>query len=350
MSCHCHSEILAADVGFSTLDFGRMSWQVLITASGVSRAGQQAQTLLRDSGCQIIFPEKFGPLAASELLPLLTGSDAVIASLDEYSESVLCSPAARRLKIIARWGAGYDTVDLPAATRRGIAVTYTPGLLDEAVADYTLALLLALARHVPEGHIAMRNQEWKVAWGNDVTGKTIGIIGFGGIGQAVARRAAGFNLRILAWSRQPKAQPENPGVEFVALEQLLSASDFVSLHAALTPETRGLIGSAELRLMKAGAYLINTARGALIDEHALADALREHRIAGAALDVFASEPLPADSPLRDAPNLLLSPHQASFTYETGERVSLAAAQAVVDLMQGRAPRNLLNPEALAGNR
>ena len=226
-----------------------MSWQVLITASGVARAGQQAQTLLRESGCQAMLPQKFGPLRALELMPLLAERDAVIASLDEYSEGVLCSPAARNLKIIARWGVGYDSVDLGVATRRGIAVTYTPGLLDEAVADYTFALLLSLVRRVPEGHITMRAREWKVAWGNDVAGKTLGIVGFGRIGLAVARRGAGFNLRILACSRKKKAQPENLSVEFVPLEQLLRDSDFVSLHAALTPETRGLIGEAELRLV-----------------------------------------------------------------------------------------------------
>ena len=148
-----------------------MSWQVLITASGVARAGQQAQTLLRESGCQAILPQKFGPLSAAELMPLLAGKDAVIASLDEYSKDVLCSPAARNLKIISRWGVGYDSVDLAAATRRRIAVTYTPGLLDEAVADYTFALLLSLVRRVPEGNVAMRAREWKVAWGNDVAGK-----------------------------------------------------------------------------------------------------------------------------------------------------------------------------------
>src|SRR3989442_265956 len=159
-----------------------MSWQVLITASGVARAGQQAQTLLRESGCQAILLQKFGPFPASELMPLLAGKDAVIASLDEYSKDVLCSPAARNLKIIARWGVGYDSVDLAAAKRRRVAVTYTPGLLDEAVADYTFALLLSLVRRVPEGHIAMRAREWKVTWGNDVAGKKHGNLGVWGIG------------------------------------------------------------------------------------------------------------------------------------------------------------------------
>ena len=319
-------------------------WRVLITASGLSRAGEQAQTLLRNSGCQLIFPPKFGPLRAGELMPLLAGSDAVIASLDDYSEAVLTSPAAACLRIIARWGVGYDSVDLLAATRQRIVVTYTPGLLDEAVADYTFALLLALARRVHQSHLAMHDHQWKVAWGNDVTGKTLGIIGLGRIGLAVAGRAAAFNLRLLASDPMPNPEAKKFGVKFVPLDELLGESDFVSLHAALTAQTRGLIGDPQLRRMKPAAFLINTARGALVDESALAAALREKRIAGAALDVFVAEPLSHDSPLRSAPNLLLSPHQASFTYETGERVSLATAQAVLDLMEGRRPQNILNPE------
>jgi phosphoglycerate dehydrogenase-like enzyme len=232
-----------------------------------------------------------------------------------------------------------------AATRSGIVVTYTPGLLDDAVADYTFALLLSLARRVHEVHVTMQRGEWKNAWGDDVGGRTLGIIGLGRIGKAVARRAAGFNMRVLAHTAHPDATNKN--VEFVSLEKLLAESDFVSLHAALTPETRGMIGEAQLRQMKPTAYLINTGRGALLDESALVRALREHWIAGAALDVFTTEPLPADSALRSAPNLLLSPHQSSYASRTGERVSLAAAQAIVDLMNGKQPGNVLSPDVFA---
>jgi phosphoglycerate dehydrogenase-like enzyme len=188
----------------------------------------------------------------------------------------------------------------------------------------------------------MQRGEWKPSWGEDVAGKTLGIIGLGRIGKAVARRAAGFNMRVLAHTPHPS--PENGGIEFVSLERLLAGSDFVSLHAALTPSTRGMIGDAQLRQMKRGAYLINTARGALVDEAALVRALTENRIAGAALDVFATEPLPSGSALRTAPNLLLSPHQSSYARGTGERVSLTAAQAIVDLMNGKKPQNVLNPD------
>ena len=321
-------------------------WKVLITARGAKRAGEQAQQLLRDAGCEIAFPSRFGPLKGDDLTAALSGMDAVLASLDGYSEAMLSSQAANQLKIIARWGVGYDSVDIAAATDHGIVVTYTPGLLDEAVADYTFALLLALARRVHEAHVSMQQGEWKNHWGDDVSGKTLGIIGFGRIGKAVARRAAGFNMRILSHTAHPS---ENQDVEFVSLEKLLAESDFVSLHAALTPATRGMIGEAQLRQMKRTAYLINTGRGALLDEAALVRALNEPWIAGAALDVFTTEPLPTDSTLRSAPNLLLSPHQSSYARGTGERVSLAAAQAIVDLMHGKKPQNVLNPEVFASS-
>ncbi len=334
MACSCTSAAAAYT------DF--VSWKVLITARGAQAAGEQAQRLLRDAGCEIIFPPKFGPLMGDDLTATLGGMDAVLASLDGYSETVLSSPAASRLKIVARWGVGYDSVDVAAATRNGIVVTYTPGLLDDAVADYAFALLLALARRVHEAHVTMQRGEWKNAWGDDIAGKTLGIIGLGRIGKAVARRAAGFNMRVLAYTAHPDAA--NQSVEFVSLEKLLAESDFISLHAALTPATRDMIGEARLRQMKRTAYLINTGRGALLDETALVRALKENWIAGAALDVFAIEPLPADSALRSAPNLLLSPHQSSYARGTGERVSLAAAQAIVDLMHGKKPQNVLNPE------
>lgn len=320
-----------------------MSWKVLITASGFGQTGQHALESLRKAGCQTIVPPKSGPLTASEITALLPEIDAVLASLDDYSATVLGSPEASSLKIIARWGVGYDAIDIPAATRQGIVVTYTPGMLDDAVADYTFALLLCLARRVHEGHAAMREGGWKIEWGNDVAGKTLGIIGCGRIGMAVARRASGFAMRLLAYNRTPKPEAEKLGANFVSLDDLLAQSDFISIHAALTPETRGMIGEAEFRKMKPGVFLINTARGALVDETALVKALVEKQIAGAAIDVFATEPLPVDSPLRTTPHLLLSPHQGSSSRETGEHVSNAATKAIVDLMQGRQPENVLNP-------
>lgn len=325
-----------------------MSWKVLITARtlNVEAVGRRALDLLQSAGCQLVHPPKAGPLTAAELQPLLAGMDAVFASMDKFTAAVLDSPEAGALKLISRWGVGVDAIDLPAATRHGIIVTNTPGLLDGAVADYAVALLLALARRVHEGYQTMRQGIWSTAWGHDVSGRTLGLIGCGRIGRTVARRVSGFDMKVLAHDVAPHPEAEKLGVQFVSLDELLAESDFVSLHAALTPETRGLIGEAQLRRMKPSAYLINTARGAMVDENALLRALREGWIAGAAVDAFAVEPLPSEHPFRGAPNLLLTPHQASFGFDTGARVSLAAAQSIVDVQAGRRPRWIVNPEVV----
>ncbi len=313
-----------------------MSWNVLITARVFTKVGKPALDLLKESGCNVLLPEQFGPLKEEPLLKRLPGMDAVLCSPDAYNAAVLQSEAAKDLKIISRWGVGYDTIDVAEATRQGIAVAYTPGMLNETVADWTWALLLGIARRVHEGEKTVRAGEWTNHWGHNVHDKTLGLIGCGRIGQAVAKRASGFNMRVIAHDIAPPAQKD--GIEFVSLDELLAQSHFVSLHAALTPQNRGLIGEAQLRKMKPDAYLINTARGPLIDELALAKALQEGWIAGAALDVFSAEPLPLDNPLRAAPNLLMTPHLASFTRETGDRVCLAAAQAIVDSLNGRRAR------------
>jgi glyoxylate reductase len=316
-----------------------MSWKVLISARVFDVVGKPALELLRQHGCEVILPNPAGPFRINELLPLIQGADATLCSPDQYNAEALRSPATSNLKIISRWGVGYDSIDIAEATRQGIVVAYTPGMLNETVADWTWALLLGISRRVAHAHMAMSRGEWTPLWGHDVHNKTLGIIGCGRIGQAVARRAAGFDMRVLGFDVAPCK--EKTSIQFVPLDELLAQSDFVSIHAALTPESRGLIGEAELRRMKPSAYLINTGRGPLINDDALARALQEGWIAGAALDVFTTEPLPAANPLqalRNAPSLLLAPHQASFARETAERVTLAAAQAIVDLMQGRKPR------------
>ncbi|HZR21042.1 MAG TPA: phosphoglycerate dehydrogenase [Verrucomicrobiae bacterium] len=320
-----------------------MSWKVLITARTLSEVGQSALALLREAGCELTLPPRFGPYGAEELLPLLRGHQAVLASMDKFTAEVLASPETAQLKIISRWGVGYDAIDIPAASGQGVVVAYTPGLLNETVADFAFALLLSMARRVHLGHASMSQGKWEAVWGTDVFGKTLGILGYGRIGQAMARRATGFNMRLLAHDIRFEPNNGEPRINYVSLDELLAESDFLSLHAALTGENRGLIGEAQLRRMKPTAYLINTARGALVEERALARALMEKWIAGAALDTFTVEPLPATHPLRSAPNLLLTPHLASFARETGERVSLCAAQAIVDLMQGRKPHFVVDP-------
>lgn len=321
-----------------------MGWNILVTASPLlDPVGERARADLLAAGCRLVPSPRWGPLPAADLLPLLPGMDAVYASVDQYTAAVLESPEAASLKVLSRWGVGYDSIDVAAATRAGIVVAFTPGLLNEAVADYAMALLLTVARRVHEGHATLRTGAWRPTWGHDIGGQTLGLVGCGRIGQAVARRAAGFGMRLLAYDPEPHPEAVRLGVEFVPLDTLLEQSDFVSLHAALTPATRGLVGEAQLRRMKHSAYLVNTSRGAVLDEPALVRALREGWIAGAALDAFTTEPLPAGHPFLDVPNLLVTPHQASFGFSTGARVSQAAADALLDLQAGRRPAWVVNP-------
>lgn len=322
-----------------------MTWKVLITARTINDVGQEAQQILKQGGCELVIPPKLGPLKADELRPAIAGMDAALVSPDDYSPAVLASPELAGVKIISRWGVGYDSIHIPTATQQGIVIAYTPGFLDETVADYTFALLLGMARRIQEGHLVMRAGEWRCTWGHDVFNKTLGIVGLGRIGAAVAKRASGFNMRLLAYDPYPNLElGAKLGVQFVTLDELLVQSDFVTLHAALTPQNKGLIGEAQLRKMKPDSYLINAGRGALLDESALLRALTENWIAGAALDTFAIEPMAADHPFRKAPNVLLCPHQASFARETGQRVSNAAAQAIVDLKSGKKPQFVVNPD------
>ena len=320
-------------------------WNVLLTARAAFDAGEAARERLRAAGCRITVAHPFGPLDAKALAAAVAGHEAVLASSDAYSAEFFADPRTAGLMCVSRWGVGLDCVDLAAATRAGVVVCNTPGLLDEAVADYAWALLFAVARRVDSGQDMLRGGFWSVAWGHDVHGKTLGIVGCGRIGRAVARRASGFGMRVLGHDPFVSAASV-PGIDLVPLDVLLAESDFVSLHSALTPDNHGLVGAAELVRMKPTAYLVNTARGALVDEGALVAALTAGRIAGAALDAFAAEPLPASSPLRSAPRTLITPHQAFNSVETGEKVSLAAADAILDLWAGRRPVNVANPDVL----
>lgn len=325
-------------------------WTVLATASTIEGVGQASAESLLAAGCEIRLPDTFQAHPAAKLQPLLTGVQAVYAGVDEFSADVLSSEEACDLQIISRWGVGYDRIDVAAATELGIVIAYTPGLLDEAVADYTFALLLGVARRIHSGYLSMAEGGWTQQWGHDVHRKTLGLVGCGRIGLAVARRAAGFNMRLLASDPHPNEDARALGVEFVSLETLLEQSHFVSLHAAVTPETEGLISAPQLDRMRPDSYLINAGRGALVNETDLAACLNAGRIAGAAVDTYQIEPLPTGHPLRSATNLLMSPHQASFAAETGQQVSRTCAQAILDLKTGQRPELVLNPEVFDSDR
>jgi glyoxylate reductase len=248
--------------------------------------------------------------------------------------------AAPRLRVVANCAVGFDNVDLAAAAARGIVVTNTPDVLTEACADLAFALLLATARRVAEGDRLIRAGRWR-GWnpalllGTEVHGATLGLVGLGRIGAAVARRARGFGMRVLYHQRRVAARPP-AGATCVPLRRLLATADFVSLHVPLTPATRGLIGPRELALMKPDAILVNTSRGAVVDEPALVRALATGRLGGAGLDVFAHEPrVPAA--LRRLPNVVLTPHVASATSATRTRMAVLAAQNLAAVLAGRRP-------------
>ena len=307
---------------------------------------EAAKKILLDAGCELTEAFDAGMADVNDLRSKLPGVDAVLAGVEPYTAELLASDEAKELKVISRWGVGFDGIDLNAAADRGVLVTNTPNLLNDAVADLTFGLILALARRLHEGHCIMISGEWKASWGVDVGGATLGILGIGRIGKAVAKRAAGFGMKILACDPFPQPDAEALGVTMVELDELLSQSDFVTIHTALTDETRGLIGADALRKMKSDAMLINTSRGAVLDEDALVRALQKGTIGGAALDTYLKEPLAADHPLRSCPNVLLTPHQASFGVTTGKQVSRAAAQAIVDAMNGRRPASVVNQDVL----
>jgi phosphoglycerate dehydrogenase-like enzyme len=322
-------------------------WNVLLTARALPEVGASALEILKNAGCSFSTSPSKSPIGAADLIAQLDGVDAVLCSPDKFTADVFASPAAKRLKIVSRWGVGYDSVDVKAATAAGVVVAFTPGTLNDAVADYAFALLMTIARRVHEGYTSMREGKWTAAWGHGVAHKTLGIIGCGRIGQAVAKRASGFDMKLLGHDVAANPEAEKLGIKFVPLDELLAQSDFVSIHAALTPETRGLIGEAQLKKMKRSAYLINTARGDHVNEAALVKALNEGWIAGAAADTFSVEPLPAEHPFRAVKNFLFTPHQASFARDTGERVSCMAAQAIVDLMNGKRPQFVVDAGVFA---
>jgi lactate dehydrogenase-like 2-hydroxyacid dehydrogenase len=287
-------------------------------------------------------------LAPGELARRLQGVDGVVCQLTDRFDAALIS-SLRGVRVLSNVAVGYDNIDVNAATAAGILVTNTPDVLTETTADFAWALLMAAARRIVEAHAFVHSGQWK-RWtidllaGHDVYGKTLGIFGLGRIGQAVARRARGFQMRVLYHDTQPVA-PElerELNVRFTPKEELLRQSDFVSLHVPLTPATRALIGAPELALMKPTAILVNTARGPVVDEAALASALQRRVIAAAGLDVFENEPH-LHPLLLQLDNVALAPHIASASVDTRRRMSMMAAENCAAALQGRRPPNLLNP-------
>jgi glyoxylate reductase len=273
------------------------------------------------------------------LLEKVKGKDGLLCLLTDRIDAALIDAGAN-LKVISQVAVGFDNIDVGAATARGIRVGNTPGVLTDATADFTFALLMAAARRIGDGQDYVRQGRWET-WGltlllgQDVYNATLGIIGFGRIGQAVARRAKGFNMKVLYHDQiRIESAEDELGAEYRSLEALLQEADFVSLHVNLNEKTKGLIGAKEFNLMKPTAVLINTARGPIVDQKALYEALNENKIAYAALDVTNPEPLPADDRLLTLPNILITPHIASATVTSRTKMCLMAVQNLVAGLKG----------------
>ena len=285
-------------------------------------------------------------LTKEELKQKVSGSDAVISYLtDRIDQDII--DRGTKLKIIANYGAGFNNIDVTYASERGIWVTNTPNVLHETTADLTWAMILGTARRIIPADRYTRESKFQ-GWsaqlflGGDVYEKTLGIIGLGEIGRSVARRAIGFNMRTLYYQRNrlPKEEEKKLNVEYVAFEKVLRESDFLTLHVPLTEETEYMIGNDEITLMKKTAYLIHTARGKVIDDYALVAALREDRLAGAALDVYEDEPELTEG-MKELDNLMILPHIGSASFETRDRMALLVADNILDALEGKTPRSLV---------
>lgn len=302
--------------------------------------------------CEVEYWTKAERPPRDEFLSRVKDKEAVVCLLTEKVNDETLR-AAERLRIAANVAVGFDNIDVAACTKRGVVATNTPGVLDETTADFAWTLLMAVARRLGEGEQLARSGNWK-GWnldqlvGADVWGKTLGLVGFGRTGKAVARRAAGFNMRVIYHDEQrASAEAEQElKAEYRELNALLAEADFVSVHVPLTEGTRGLFDAAKFHRMKPSAFLINTSRGPVVEEAALVHALESKQIAGAALDVFESEPFILPGLKR--PNVVLTPHIASASLETRTKMACMAAENVVAIFTGQRPPNMLNPEVLKG--
>lgn len=301
--------------------------------------------LLRD-GHSVEIADPLAVRTEDALLAALDGVAATLASVEPYTAGVLARASA--LQVISRTGVGFDAIDVAEATRHGIVVCTTPGTNQHAVADLAVALILACARGLVSADRWLRDGHWVPETPSlELRGSTVGVVGAGLIGGEVIKRLSGFEPRLIAFDvvRRPELV-ERFGVSYVTFEELLEQADFVTIHAPLLPETRHLIDAAALGRMKPTAYLVNTARGPLVDEAALAEALRAGRLAGAALDVFHTEPLPLDSPLRTTPRLILTPHMAGSTAQSAQAMLSMAVENAARVLRGEPPLSCVNPDVL----
>jgi glyoxylate reductase len=310
---------------------------------------EEARRILQEK-CQVEYWAEPERIPREQLLARAQDKQGLVCLLTERVDEAFLR-AAPQLRIVANVAVGFDNIDVPACTKRGVAATNTPGVLDETTADFAWTLMMAVARRLGEGETLARSGKW-AGWdldqlvGADVWGKTLGLVGFGRIGRAMARRASGFKMKVLYTDvrRVPEDLEKELNAEYRDLDALLAQSDFVSVHVPLLPETQGLFTATKFARMKPTAFFINTARGSVVDEAALVHALENKKIAGAALDVYEKEPFIHAGLKRS--NVVLAPHLASASLETRTKMACIAAANVRDFFDGKRPANILNPEAL----
>ncbi len=317
--------------------------KVLIAPAPLARLEGKFLQVLRDGGFELVYPPVVRQLVEDELMTALNGISASVAGSEPYTPRVLA--AHPQLRVIARVGVGYDAVDVAAATERGIAVCIAPNTNQDAVAEHAFCLMLALTKNLVPQHLGTRALHWPRGTNLPMRNRTLGIAGLGRIGKAMALRGKAFGMPLLAYDPFPDhAFASANGIRFVSFEELLAQSDFVSLHLPMTPQSKHLINRKTLSLMKPTAFLINTARGGLVCEADLIEALRNRKIAGAGLDVFEDEP-PGKSPLFEMDNVVVTPHAAGGDIQSRDDMALSAAQAIVDLSRGEWPaEKIVNPE------
>jgi D-3-phosphoglycerate dehydrogenase len=313
---------------------------VLVTTAFLA-PGDEVDRMLREAGLRTHHETDLAELPDGERLRILGEARAIIAGTRPLTADDLAH--AGRLRIIVRTGVGYDSVDVDAASKRGVAVCITPGSNRRAVAEHVFALILTLARRVPENISNLAAGRWDQLTGRELGGATLGILGLGSIGKSVARIAVGFDMQVVAYDPCFDAEfADKHGVQCASLDEVLRESDFITLHLFLDDSTRDLIDAERLKLMKPDAILVNTARGGIVNEAALVDAVRDGVIGGAAIDVFASEPLPHDSALLHTPGILATTHVGGATREARAASGRMAAANVIAVLDGRAPQACVN--------
>jgi D-3-phosphoglycerate dehydrogenase len=319
-----------------------MSFKFVSTSPTFGYYAMEPVEYLKKHGCEVELAPQGKKLSEDDLVAYAAGADAMVVGIEKFTTRVI--QAGKKLKVMAKHGAGVDNIDMETATKNKIVVTSAPGANSDAVADMTMGLFLALARSIPFADRSVKGGGWPRMAGTQMNKKTLGIIGVGQIGKKVARRAAGFDMEILIYDVVNDEEfASQYGASYLPLDDVVKASDFISIHVPLTANTRNLISTREFGLMKKGAFLVNIARGGIVDEAALYTALKEKKIGGAALDVFTQEP-PAGSPLLSLDNVIATPHMGGYTMEALNETGMICVRNIMDVLSGKKPQFLNNPE------